>query len=134
MKKLITLLIALTTIALPCTYTAMASFVMEDSEVSHHEMNHENSDCCETTNWNTEDMSHECCMAPFSQSIIVPNAHAPDTETDWTSWVQDGILYAYLQDKQSKDLILYLHSPPDKTWTTEPYIYTTLIGSTKSNS
>lgn len=140
MKKLISLLIIFTTTTIACMTTAMASFAMTDTEMSHHdmmkqEMTMSSNDCCESMQWDCEETAHECCISPFSDSSISSNIHNTSSKKETIKWkILDFSFLALLQENLENNYIERLNSPPVREENSQwDNFYITLIGSTKNN-
>lgn len=140
MKKLISILIIFTTTSIVCMTTAMVSFAVNDVEMTHHNIVHDDvdkpsSDCCEAMQWDCDEEAHGCCISPFSDSNTTSNIHNTNEKKDFTKWKNiDFSFLALLQENLEENYIEKLHSPPI-SWESSRVtnFYITLTGSTKSN-
>ena len=87
MKKLISFFLILATTTITCITTAMASFAVDNIEMSHSNMMQEkmvmsSNDCCENMQSDCEEISHECCISPFSDSNISSNIHNTNSKKE----------------------------------------------------
>ena len=140
MKKLISILIIFATTTIACMTTAMASFVVDNTEMSHHnmmqkEMTMSSNDCCEAMKWDCEDITHECCISPFNDSWVVSNIHNSNEKKELVKWkILDFSFLALIQENQEENYIEKLNSPPIREEASKiNNFYIALIGSTKSN-
>lgn len=141
MKKLISILLIFATTTIACMSTAMASFVVWDSEISANMMQQEmkmtSNDCCDRVQEkDCTSNNHECCISPFSDSSIIWNINTTTSvKKEITKWkILDFSFLAILQEKLDNNYWNVLNSPPleeDSSELTNPYI--TLIGIVKSN-
>lgn len=129
MKKIISLLIILSSLAVGCVNSAMADFVVSDGEM-RPQMTHE----MMWMEMDGENNGYKCCFSPFkdSSSISSNTEENQDNENKWK--ILDIDFLAIIQENQKYNYLEKLTAPPNRReyiWGDNFYI--TLTWSIKSN-
>lgn len=140
MKRLISLFIIFVTTTIACMTTAMASFVVDNTEINHNNMMQEKiimslNDCYEIMQWDCTETVHECCISPFSDGAISSNIHNTNSKKETIKWkILDFSFLTLSQENLEENYIDRLNSPPKLVEVSElDNFYITLTGSIKSN-